>query len=153
MTTALELIFISVSLNLIQLVLLENRWLVVSNWFSSHSFYLFISYFCHPGMLLGGKNGCHIVWFAWPVISLCLVELAFVIVALWTDIKVSFLFLSLSLQAEGEDNLKKMQLMELAILNGTYRDNNIKTRKGAAVKRRAHSSTFHQFGTITWLIF
>lgn len=31
--------------------------------------------------------------------------------------------------AEGEDNLKKMQLMELAILNGTYRDNNVKTRK------------------------
>ncbi|XP_006012536.1 protein quaking-A isoform X4 [Latimeria chalumnae] len=30
-------------------------------------------------------------------------------------------------QAEGEDNLKKMQLMELAILNGTYRDTNIKT--------------------------
>ncbi|XP_078278984.1 protein quaking-A isoform X8 [Rhinoraja longicauda] len=29
-------------------------------------------------------------------------------------------------QAEGEDNLKKMQLMELAILNGTYRDANIK---------------------------
>ncbi|XP_038823529.1 protein quaking-A-like isoform X1 [Salvelinus namaycush] len=29
--------------------------------------------------------------------------------------------------AEGEDNLKKMQLMELAILNGTYRDTNIKT--------------------------
>lgn len=25
--------------------------------------------------------------------------------------------------------MKKMQLMELAILNGTYRDNNIKTRK------------------------
>lgn len=37
-----------------------------------------------------------------------------------------FVFFS---QAEGEDNLKKMQLMELAILNGTYRDNNIKTRK------------------------
>lgn len=32
-------------------------------------------------------------------------------------------------QAEGEDNLKKMQLMELAILNGTYRDANVKTRK------------------------
>ncbi|XP_017339345.2 protein quaking-B isoform X8 [Ictalurus punctatus] len=30
--------------------------------------------------------------------------------------------------AEGEDNLKKMQLMELAILNGTYRDANIKSR-------------------------
>ncbi|XP_060789611.1 protein quaking-A isoform X1 [Neoarius graeffei] len=28
--------------------------------------------------------------------------------------------------AEGEDNLKKMQLMELAILNGTYRDTNVK---------------------------
>lgn len=34
-------------------------------------------------------------------------------------------------QAEGEDNLKKMQLMELAILNGTYRDANIKSRKGS----------------------
>ncbi|XP_041032686.1 protein quaking isoform X6 [Carcharodon carcharias] len=30
-------------------------------------------------------------------------------------------------KAEGEDNLKKMQLMELAILNGTYRDANIKS--------------------------
>ncbi|KAK3573737.1 hypothetical protein QTP86_032095 [Hemibagrus guttatus] len=30
-------------------------------------------------------------------------------------------------QAEGEDSLKKMQLMELAILNGTYRDANIKS--------------------------
>ncbi|KAJ3608057.1 hypothetical protein NHX12_025107 [Muraenolepis orangiensis] len=29
--------------------------------------------------------------------------------------------------AEGEDSLKKMQLMELAILNGTYRDANLKT--------------------------
>ncbi|XP_005991574.1 KH domain-containing RNA-binding protein QKI isoform X3 [Latimeria chalumnae] len=29
--------------------------------------------------------------------------------------------------AEGEDSLKKMQLMELAILNGTYRDANIKS--------------------------
>ncbi|XP_039865865.1 protein quaking-B-like [Simochromis diagramma] len=29
--------------------------------------------------------------------------------------------------AEGEDSLKKMQLMELAILNGTYRDASIKT--------------------------
>jgi len=25
-------------------------------------------------------------------------------------------------QADGEDELKKMQLMELAIMNGTYRD-------------------------------
>lgn len=32
-------------------------------------------------------------------------------------------------QAEGEDSLKKMQLMELAILNGTYRDANIKQCK------------------------
>lgn len=45
-----------------------------------------------------------------------------------------------SLQAEGEDNLKKMQLMELAILNGTYRDANVKTRKDeliASMWRRA----------------
>ncbi|MEQ2246641.1 hypothetical protein ILYODFUR_001498 [Ilyodon furcidens] len=37
-------------------------------------------------------------------------------------------------QAEGEDNLKKMQLMELAILNGTYRDNNVKTPAAAAAQ-------------------
>ncbi|KAI3367630.1 hypothetical protein L3Q82_026476, partial [Scortum barcoo] len=36
--------------------------------------------------------------------------------------------------AEGEDNLKKMQLMELAILNGTYRDNNIKAPAAAAAQ-------------------
>lgn len=40
-----------------------------------------------------------------------------------------YIFFLLYLQAEGEDNLKKMQLMELAILNGTYRDNNIKARE------------------------
>ncbi|KAJ6664613.1 hypothetical protein lerEdw1_006186, partial [Lerista edwardsae] len=34
---------------------------------------------------------------------------------------------ALFMQAEGEDSLKKMQLMELAILNGTYRDANIKS--------------------------
>lgn len=39
------------------------------------------------------------------------------------------LCLCVLVQAEGEDNLKKMQLMELAILNGTYRDANVKTRK------------------------
>lgn len=38
-------------------------------------------------------------------------------------------------QAEGEDNLKKMQLMELAILNGTYRDANVKTRKDDITSR------------------
>ncbi|XP_066522872.1 protein quaking-A isoform X2 [Hoplias malabaricus] len=37
--------------------------------------------------------------------------------------------------AEGEDNLKKMQLMELAILNGTYRDTNIKTPAAAAASQ------------------
>lgn len=30
------------------------------------------------------------------------------------------------LQADGEDELKKRQLMELAIINGTYRDSNAK---------------------------
>ncbi|XP_062862788.1 protein quaking-A isoform X2 [Trichomycterus rosablanca] len=36
--------------------------------------------------------------------------------------------------AEGEDNLKKMQLMELAILNGTYRDTNLKAPAAAAAQ-------------------
>lgn len=31
-----------------------------------------------------------------------------------------------------------MQLMELAILNGTYRDNNIKTRKWSAIDMHIH---------------
>lgn len=31
-------------------------------------------------------------------------------------------FATLSLQPDGEDDLKKRQLMELAIINGTYRD-------------------------------
>uniref|UniRef100_A0AAV2JID5 Protein quaking putative nuclear localisation signal domain-containing protein n=1 Tax=Knipowitschia caucasica TaxID=637954 RepID=A0AAV2JID5_KNICA len=39
-----------------------------------------------------------------------------------------------SSSAEGEDNLKKMQLMELAILNGTYRDNNIKAPAAAVAQ-------------------
>ena len=30
-------------------------------------------------------------------------------------------------QPEGEDDLKKMQLMELAIINGTFRDNKLIT--------------------------
>lgn len=55
-------------------------------------------------------------------------------VLLWMDINVSVFS-----QAEGEDNLKKMQLMELAILNGTYRDNNIKARKWAAMNAHAHT--------------
>lgn len=36
----------------------------------------------------------------------------------WDD----FDFFFLDFQAEGEDELKKRQLMELAIINGTYRD-------------------------------
>ena len=44
-------------------------------------------------------------------------------------------------QAEGEDNLKKMQLMELAILNGTYRDTNIKTRKHTHTHTHTHRFT------------
>lgn len=35
-------------------------------------------------------------------------------------------FLSIQ-QADGEDELKKRQLMELAIINGTYRDSSTKT--------------------------
>lgn len=32
-------------------------------------------------------------------------------------------------QADGEDDLKKRQLMELAIINGTYRDSTTKPGK------------------------
>lgn len=46
------------------------------------------------------------------------------------------------IQAEGEDSLKKMQLMELAILNGTYRDANIKSRKNATGARTTASRLF-----------
>ncbi|KAG5856102.1 hypothetical protein ANANG_G00004430 [Anguilla anguilla] len=42
--------------------------------------------------------------------------------------------------AEGEDNLKKMQLMELAILNGTYRDTNVKTPALASLQRSGGGS-------------
>lgn len=35
-------------------------------------------------------------------------------------------FFSKLQQAEGEDELKKRQLMELAIINGTYRDSSTK---------------------------
>ncbi len=34
-----------------------------------------------------------------------------------------------NLQAEGEDDLKKKQLMELAIINGTYREPNVFQKK------------------------
>ncbi|KAK0178678.1 hypothetical protein PV327_007547 [Microctonus hyperodae] len=34
-------------------------------------------------------------------------------------------------QADGEDELKKRQLMELAIINGTYRDSNTKVAAAA----------------------
>jgi len=34
--------------------------------------------------------------------------------------------LSVSAQSDGEDELKKRQLMELAIINGTYRDSQSK---------------------------
>lgn len=34
-------------------------------------------------------------------------------------------------QADGEDELKKRQLMELAIINGTYRDSNTKVSAAA----------------------
>ena len=37
-----------------------------------------------------------------------------------------FLFPILPFQSEGEDELKKRQLMELAIINGTYRDSQSK---------------------------
>lgn len=43
---------------------------------------------------------------------------------------------SFSQQAEGEDELKKRQLMELAIINGTYRDSSSKASSGEYLPRR-----------------
>lgn len=40
------------------------------------------------------------------------------------------------LQADGEDELKKRQLMELAIINGTYRDSESMRALAAAGKYR-----------------
>ena len=47
------------------------------------------------------------------------------------------------LQSEGEDELKKRQLMELAIINGTYRDSQSKHSS-----RKLHSFIFTLFNLI-----
>ncbi len=57
------------------------------------------------------------------------------------------LFISSHRQAEGEDSLKKMQLMELAILNGTYRDANIKSRKPPSPLKQTEAVLFEAFIT------
>lgn len=46
-------------------------------------------------------------------------------------------------QADGEDELKKRQLMELAIINGTYRDSSAKAAAAVAAAGR----TAHQYET------
>ena len=40
--------------------------------------------------------------------------------------KIATSFYNVLLQSDGEDELKKRQLMELAIINGTYRDSSSK---------------------------
>lgn len=45
------------------------------------------------------------------------------------------------LQADGEDELKKRQLMELAIINGTYRDSSVKSATSGGEDSRASSLT------------
>ena len=40
--------------------------------------------------------------------------------------KIAKSFYNVLLQSDGEDELKKRQLMELAIINGTYRDSSSK---------------------------
>ncbi len=62
------------------------------------------------------------------------------------------LCVSLHRQAEGEDSLKKMQLMELAILNGTYRDANIKSRKPPSPLKQTETVLFEAFITAALLI-
>ncbi len=45
------------------------------------------------------------------------------------------------MQSEGEDELKKRQLMELAIINGTYRDSQSKTSS-----RKDGNLLWHKYG-------
>ena len=52
-----------------------------------------------------------------------------------------FLFPILPFQSEGEDELKKRQLMELAIINGTYRDSQSKN-SSRKLKKRAKIQTW-----------
>lgn len=47
--------------------------------------------------------------------------------------------MSIVQQADGEDELKKRQLMELAIINGTYRDSNTKVAAAAGTFRRTYT--------------
>ncbi|XP_026688525.1 protein quaking-like, partial [Diaphorina citri] len=52
-------------------------------------------------------------------------------------------------QAEGEDELKKRQLMELAIINGTYRDNNAKVLAAAGEKTNLQDFYSYRNGPVT----
>lgn len=46
-------------------------------------------------------------------------------------------------QAEGEDELKKRQLMELAIINGTYRDSSTKAAAAGKFQIKLIALDFH----------
>lgn len=48
-------------------------------------------------------------------------------------------------QADGEDELKKRQLMELAIINGTYRDSSAKAAVATGIE-------YHLGTMIIWMI-
>lgn len=57
--------------------------------------------------------------------------------------------MSIVQQADGEDELKKRQLMELAIINGTYRDSNTKVAAAAGTVRRTYTPKgFHSVNSI-----
>lgn len=55
----------------------------------------------------------------------------------------------LLIPADGEDELKKRQLMELAIINGTYRDSNAKVAAvaGLLLVENVRSMVRHEYGT------
>jgi len=54
---------------------------------------------------------------------------------------------SIFLQSEGEDELKKRQLMELAIINGTYRDSQSKN----ASRKPFSDSVMDPLGALCYL--
>lgn len=79
------------------------------------------------------------------VVTMCLSKMFW----MWLQQKVRWNFLDhikfvVFDQADGEDDLKKLQLMELAIMNGTYRDNTLTLVAAPRKSIAFHSVTFIQ---------
>ena len=90
---------------------------------------------CHHPLLLTVRGGLlesyfSNIYFQQILLKGCHVVRMMMMMVMATVLKYCFLsqyIVSISLlQSDGEDELKKRQLMELAIINGTYRDSSSK---------------------------